>query len=213
MCSPGDVAPRAPWRVVVPVKDARVGKSRLAGVAGPDRQRLSRAIAEDTIAAAAQVVGARRLVLVTGDRPLAASWGAAGALVVEDRGAGLNDAISDAIRAAGTGPYAALLGDLPALRPCDLARALCAADHHEQSFVPDADGTGTVLRCGGAFVPRFGAGSAAAHAADGATPLDLDLPHLRTDVDDEPSLVAAARLGLGPATRSALEALRPADHR
>ncbi|HET7399235.1 MAG TPA: 2-phospho-L-lactate guanylyltransferase [Intrasporangium sp.] len=201
-------SPSRPWWVVVPVKDARVGKSRLAAAAGPDRERLTRAIADDTVRAAASVVGAQRLVLVTADRPLATSWAAAGAIVVDDPGRGLNEAISAALGSlALPGPYAALLGDLPALRPADLAAALVAAEQHEQSFVPDADGTGTVLRCGRSFVPRFGVGSAAAHAADGAARLDLDLPRLRTDVDDEQSLAAAVRLGLGPATRSALDAV------
>lgn len=212
MWTPPSPAPRRPWWVVVPVKDARVGKSRLSAVAGSERERLSRGIADDTICAAVAVVGADHLILVTADEPLRTSWSAAGAHVVQDPGTGLNAAISHGMRSlALPGPYAALLGDLPALRPCDLAAALRVAEEHQQSFVPDADGSGTVLRCGATFVPRFGPGSAAAHAADGAARLELDLPRLRTDVDDERSLAAALTLGLGPATRSALEALRHLD--
>ncbi|MDN5790982.1 MAG: hypothetical protein L0H25_08955 [Micrococcales bacterium] len=78
--------------------------------------------------------------------------------------------------------------------------------------MPDAAGTGTVLLCHrstpAAFEPRFGIGSAAAHEALGAHRLELDLPRLRTDVDDDDSLAAAERLGLGAATRRALKRLR-----
>ena len=50
----------------------------------------------------------------------------------------------------------------------------------------------------------FGAGSAGAHERLGFVRLHLDLPGLRVDVDDAPSLAAAARLGLGPHSRAAL---------
>jgi len=61
--------------------------------------------------------------------------------------------------------------------------------------------------------PRFGADSAAAHAASGALALDGDWPSLRLDVDTASDLAAAARLGLGrhtaDAVRAAAEAGRP----
>ena len=87
---------------------------------------------------------------------------------------------------------AALLGDLPALDGESLRAALEAAGRRAESFVPDADGTGTVLRCGRGFTPRFGADSASRHEADGAVRLELPLPRLRTDVDDARSLAAGA---------------------
>jgi 2-phospho-L-lactate guanylyltransferase len=108
---------------------------------------------------------------------------------------------------------AALLGDLPALRPADLLAALDAAADHPRALLPDASGEGTVLltaRDAATLVPAFGPGSARAHERAGHTRLDLDLPRLRTDVDDDTDLATAARLGLGPAT---LGALVSAGHR
>ena len=200
------VAPSSDWHVVVPVKDTSHGKSRLAGAVGPDRADLSAAIASDTLAAALAAVGPGHLVLVTSDVGLAGRWRARGVTVVPDPGTGLNDAVSAGMRQAGPGArVAALLGDLPSLDEPSLRAALEAAARLGESFVPDADGTGTVLRCGRDFTPRFGHDSAARHEADGAVRLELPLPRLRTDVDDARSLSRARRLGLGPATRTVLE--------
>jgi 2-phospho-L-lactate guanylyltransferase len=55
--------------------------------------------------------------------------------------------------------------------------------------------------------PRFGPGSAAAHAASGARPLHGDWPTLRRDVDTDADLADAARLGLGPRTARLLASL------
>ena len=194
------------WHVVIPVKDTRHGKSRLARAVGSDRTDLSAAIASDTLTAAFDAVGPDRLVLVTSDAGLTGVWRSRGVHVVPDPGTGLNDAISAGMRYAGQGvSVAALLGDLPALDGTSLRTALEAAAGVAESFVPDADGTGTVLRCGRDFTPRFGAESASRHEADGATRLELALPRLRTDVDDARSLASARGLGLGPATRAVLE--------
>jgi 2-phospho-L-lactate guanylyltransferase len=198
--------PNTAWCVVIPVKDARTGKSRLAATVPDADEQLRRAIADDTIRAAAEALGRRGVVVVTSDRVLAASWSTAGVAVHPDPEAGLNAAVAAGLSAARTSGRrtAALLGDLPALTPADLLTALSAASGHCDSFVPDRDGTGTVLRCGEGFVPRFGPESAAAHERDGAVRLSLDLPRLRTDVDDADSLRLAEGLGLGPSTKSAL---------
>jgi len=199
-------APATDWHVVVPVKDTSHGKSRLARAVGSDRADLSAAIASDTLAAALEAVGADHLVLVTSDAALADRWRTRGVHVVADPGSGLNDAVSAGMRQAGPGArVAALLGDVPSLDAASLRAALEVAGRADESFVPDADGTGTVLRCGRGFTPRFGTDSAARHEADGAVRLELPLPRLRTDVDDVRSLSRARRLGLGPATRSVLE--------
>jgi len=211
------------WHVVVPVKDASVGKSRLARAlarAGHDAnvEVLARAIARDTLAVVCEVVGPERVLLVTGDAVIGAEWERQGVLVVTDPSHGLNAAVAEGLAHVPPGSaVAVLLGDLPALHPTDLTTALTAASDHAQSIVPDLEGTGTVLRAsagrraGGAegtpmkhFIPRFGPGSAAAHAADGARVLELDLPRLRTDVDDLVSLQSAAALGLGSCTARAV---------
>lgn len=208
MSAPRTQCPSSSWHVVVPVKDTRHGKSRLAsqaGLADPVRAKLNRAMADDTMEAVVEAVGAEHAWLVSPDPGLRARWSGIGVHVVDDPGTGLNDAIRSGLRALPrTGRRAVLLGDLPALRASDLVHALEAADGLGECFVPDATGTGTVLRCGGTFEPRFGRGSAQAHAADGATRLELALPRLRSDVDDPASLAAAIRLGVGAATALAL---------
>lgn len=201
-----------PWHVVVPVKHTHHGKSRLSGLGHPRLPVLSRAIADDTLTAVVGAVGAARVVLVTSDAELAADWRRQSVVVVDDPGAGLNAAVALGLLAVPAGgSAAALLGDLPALIATDLRVALHAARAHDQSLVPDAEGVGTVLRCAAIvlegrppFVPRFGPDSAARHEADGAHRLDLDLPRLRTDVDDADSLAVATALGLGRRTRSVL---------
>ena len=208
--SPGET----PWHVIIPVKDTRYGKSRLARATGADRVVLSRAVADDTIAAAVGAVGAAHVLVVTSDAALTVELISLGIDVVADPDAGLNPAVEAGLRRlSDTGRRsrpAALLGDLPCLTAADLLAALAAAYPHDQSFVPDADGIGTVLRCGGTasgLRPRFGSDSAARHAADGAARLDLDLPRLRTDVDDPSSLLAAVGLGLGPRTAGVVDRL------
>ena len=93
-------------------------------------------------------------------------------------------------RVLGPGPTAVLLGDIPTLRPKDLIEALSACAVHPRALVPDASGTGTVLLSALSpqdLHPRFGADSAREHARD-CVRLDLDLPALRTDVDDDQAL-------------------------
>ncbi|MER7420801.1 2-phospho-L-lactate guanylyltransferase, partial [Micromonospora peucetia] len=106
--------------------------------------------------------------------------------------------------------------DLPALRPAELAAALHAAQApppEVRRYVADAPGRGTVLLAappGVPLDPRFGVGSAAAHAASGALALTGDWPSLRRDVDTADDLAAAARLGLGPCTAALAAAGRAA---
>ena len=112
-----------------------------------------------------------RVVVVTADVPLRTLL--AGSVdLVDEPGGGLNGAVRAGIeRAAGfDAGIAVLLGDLPALRPDDLADALSMASAHERAFVADADGTGTTLLAalaGVALDPQFGPGSAAAHELAG----------------------------------------------
>jgi 2-phospho-L-lactate guanylyltransferase len=178
-------------------------------------------MARDTLESVCRALPPADVVTVTSDPDLAGVAAGLGAMVEPDPGAGLNAAIRAGLdRAAppddGTGrPQAALplhlavlLGDLPALRPEDLAEALELCAMHPVAVVPDQDGTGTVLLTmvpGHRVEPRFGGGSAARHAAaPGAVLLPLDLPHLRRDVDDVGSLAEAAHLGVGRHTSAVL---------
>jgi 2-phospho-L-lactate guanylyltransferase len=219
--------PTEPWQLVVPVKGGAGAKTRLHPPRGVTRRDLAWAIARDCLSAACAGMPVGRVHVVTSD-PAAASFAAGlGAAVVADPGRGLNEAVRAGVRAAASaspagaaallhlpaaeaaaGGVAVLLGDLPALRPEDLQAGLAAAAPHRRAVVPDSDGTGTVLLTSrdGHLEPEFGPGSAARHAAAGHQRLDLDLPRLRTDVDDDRSLAAAGALGLGRATLECLNA-------
>ncbi len=182
------------WTVVVPLKAAASGKSRLGASA-----ELVRAIGLDTVAAAAAVA---RVVVVTADPQTAADAAAIPGVTVvtEQEPRGLNAAIALGMPAADA-PRAALLGDLPALRPADLRGALDAAASVDRAVVPDAEGTGSTLvtaRAGVAWESAFGADSLARHLAIGCVRLDVpEHSSLRRDVDTMTQLAEAAALGLG----------------
>jgi 2-phospho-L-lactate guanylyltransferase len=216
--------------VVVPVKDAAAGKTRLAG-ALDDRSRtaLARAMALDTIAAAAACEAVGVVVVVTGDAVVTAEAsggrllanGAAVRVIPEPSHAGARsglDAAADAgvahaRTAAPAAPVAVLLGDLPALRPEDLGSALVAAEAHPRAMVADAPGTGTTLLTLAAATPlhsRFGAGSAAAHKGLGYVPLDIfEASTLHRDIDLPADLDALRSLEPGLHTKRLLERLFP----
>lgn len=214
------------WTVVLPVKGGTAAKSRLGGVwsqaavDGPQppdagmTTRLALAMALDCTQAVLAAPSVRRVVVVTADGVVAGSARALGADVVDqpDGDPGLAAAIRRGLAAAGTGPTAVLLADLPALRPQDVVAALGAASDACGSgagwvFVQDAAGTGTVAlaaRDTTRLRPAFGPGSAAAHRAAGAYALALDLPRLRGDVDTPDDLAAAVALGVGHRTARTL---------
>ncbi|GAA4718671.1 hypothetical protein GCM10025782_14940 [Pedococcus ginsenosidimutans] len=209
-----------PWYVVVPVKGGTAAKSRLHPPAGVAREDLALALATDCLAACCDAVPPARVVVVTSDPRVVAAAAALGTTVVADPARGLNAAVEagrDHVLTSSPGaPVAALLGDLPALRAPDLLAALGAAAGHPRSVVPDASGEGTVLLTAHdaeGLAPAFGPGSARAHEQVGHTRLELDLPRLRTDVDEDVDLATAARLGLGPATRQALASAAHGDVR
>lgn len=192
------------WTVLIPAKSLPDAKSRLAPVSGDAaaHRRLVEAIRRDTADSAVAAHGVARVVLVV-DR------GAPRPDTMVQSAPGLNAAIVEAaVQAARRWPsdaIAVLVGDLPALRPHELAAALAAAALHERSFVADRHGTGTTLlaaRPGASLRPAFGPRSAITHGRD-AVPLEAG-PGLRHDVDTAEDLKAAAEFGLGPATSAAL---------
>ncbi len=185
------------WTVIIPVKPAAIGKSRLA----PGGAALARAIALDTVAAVVACPAVDRVLVVSADddfRPPGAE------LVPEPVPGGIDDAVRLGAAVAGDRPRAALLGDLPALRPADLAAALQLAAEHPRAYVADREGTGTTLVTANVAVPlvtAFGPGSAARHRELGI--VELTLPATSTvpdDVDTVEQLAAARALGLGPNT-------------
>ncbi len=200
----------AGWTIVVPVKPAALGKTRLVAVTA-DREALARAIALDTIAAVASTARVARVLVVTDDvevRTQVAQWPAVD-VVSEGDTRGLDAAIALGTATAGTGvPRGALLGDLPALRPADLNSALELAASVERGLVPDAEGTGSTLitaRAGAVWVSAFGTDSAARHRLLGCTDLAVErFSTLRRDVDTAAQLADAVALGVGPRTAAVL---------
>jgi 2-phospho-L-lactate guanylyltransferase len=175
----------ADWTVVIPVKGTVSAKSRLG--ASPE---LALAIALDTVAAALAVGD----VIVVTAFGIAPAFEALGARVILDENAGLNAAVLQGITAAHTDAVAALLGDVPALQPEELAVALELAEHHPLAFVPDADSDGTVLITAlraSSHSPSFGLHSRAAHLAVGYVELAIPVTSgLRRDVDTAAQLAA-----------------------
>ncbi len=173
---PSALPPLLSWSLVIPVKVLAVAKSRLAGLSSAARSELALAMAADTIAAAAAAAAVGAVLVVTDDPAVADIAAGLGALVLPDRpAAGLNEALQyGAAHAATIWPKrgrAGLAGDLPAARPDELTAALAAAARLGAAFVPDADGTGTVLYAtapGVEFRPQFGPGSRNRHRATGA---------------------------------------------
>jgi 2-phospho-L-lactate guanylyltransferase len=188
--------------VLVPVKDPDIGKSRLH-VPKHLRPGLASAFALDTLHAARESKLVAEVIVVTHDDAFAAVATEFGYDHVDDAGGGLNAALVAAAgeirtRLPDQRPVA-LCADLPSLRAADLTAALASLREHAAAYVADADGTGTTMYSApyADFRPQFGPGSAAAHAATGAVAISGELPTLRRDVDDEASLAAALRLGVG----------------
>jgi len=206
------------WWVVVPVKDAASGKSRLARVLDDEaRAGLVRAMALDTLAAARGAASVAGVVLISADEALAraalddASPGSP-LVVVDDPAGGLDAAVvagaAEARRRAPGCPLAVVLGDLPLLTSADVDAVLALAAGHERAHVPDADGTGTtVLTARTSLRPAFGSGSSARHAAAGHVRLDLPASSgARHDVDVPADLAWARAHDPAPRTRHALAA-------
>src|SRR5665647_1615478 len=198
------------WRVIVPVKGQLSAKTRLHPPSGVARADLAHALALDTLTAVLSCVPPKHLIVVTSDELTATFVRDQGATVVADPGNGLNPAVAQGIeyveRTLGPGPTAVLLGDIPTLRPKDLAGALSECSLHPRALVPDASGTGTVLLSALSprdLHPRFGANSAREHGRE-CVRLDLDLPALRTDVDDDHALRQAVGIGVGRHTAAVL---------
>jgi 2-phospho-L-lactate guanylyltransferase len=173
--------------VLIPVKDFRQAKARLAGVVpAEDRIRLARWTADLVVAAAAPLP-----VFVACDDPDVAAWAeSAGATVLWRPSVGLNAAVLDGIAAlADAGIEHAIVAhsDLPV--PAPLATVVMTGG---VVLVPDgrSDGTNVLAvptRCG--FQPAYGSQSFRRHLAhalglglpvrvhrDSRLALDLDTP-------------------------------------
>ena len=201
------------YALVVPVKTLSRAKSRLQGFTDHVRRDLVQAFAMDALSAAMASPLVSGLHVVTDEPDLAKAARTLGCSVVGDAGGGdLNRALRSAVtsltpRCGTRRPVAAMLGDLPCLVTDDLTDALASVDG--TGFVADAAGIGTTLLAvadPADFDPRFGPSSRAAHLAAGYAELALALPTLRLDVDTAGDLASAVAVGVGPHTRTVLDA-------
>lgn len=203
------MSPPPHFGVVVPVKPPAFAKSRLGRLGDTVRRDLAAAFAADTVTAALRCEHVAMVLAVTDDHRLAAELAGLGAQVLPDgTTADLNMtlaiAAAEVVRRRPGLQVAALCGDLPALRPQDLDRALAAAPTDRMGFVADTEGIGTTLVTApdlDAFRPAFGAGSRSAHLDLGAAEyVAHEVPSLRRDVDTPADLAAALELGIGAHT-------------
>jgi 2-phospho-L-lactate guanylyltransferase len=205
----GVTTPR--YALLIPVKDAHTAKSRLGVGEDGQRGRLMAAFARDAISAA--IASEHVEVFVVGEPSgLADLSRDLGVPVLPDEGGGdLNRALqraSERLAPAQRAGVAVMLADLPCLRTEDLDHAFASVTG--RAYVADAAGTGTTLLvapAGTELDPRFGAGSAAAHLASGATPIAGALESLRLDVDTTTDLEVALRFGVGARTAQVTSSL------
>ena len=209
------------WTIVVPVKALAGAKSRLApAVTARRRQELVMAMATDVLGACMSAPGVSRVRVVSSDpqvetlaRRVGAEFVAEPAGTSGPGGRGQpshHDALNAALAVALSdvrGPVGVVTADLPEMTAEHLGRILAAAACHPHSIIADHSGEGTTMAfwTGPAVgrIPRFGAGSAGRHRAEGgAVPLDGEAsPAAATrDVDTPVDLADLAGRPVGEAT-------------
>ncbi|HYO43626.1 MAG TPA: 2-phospho-L-lactate guanylyltransferase [Candidatus Limnocylindrales bacterium] len=184
-----------PTTVAIPIRAFEGAKSRLGAVLDAEERRdLVETMLRRTIAAALATPGVTEVIVVSPDPEALAVAGEAGARPLLQRSRGLNPALQEARAAAAGARLLVLPGDLPAIRPEDIAHVLAAGDAAGTPsviLVPDRHGRGTnalLVTPPDAIDPAFGGDSRAGHAwlaesADirfteltGVLELDLDTP-------------------------------------
>lgn len=200
--------------LLLPIKDIRNAKQRLAGFLSPgEREGLVRAMAEDVLRAVTQVRGADRICVVTSDPEAMRMAKAKGwDLIRETDQTSESASVDFASRwceQRGLTSVLRLPLDLPLVQARDIEELLSLElSAPGCAIAPSRDGTGTnaLLRAPATlFASQFGEGSFTKHrlAAEqtGARALLLRNPRIEMDVDDETDLRALLRHDLdGTAT-------------
>jgi 2-phospho-L-lactate guanylyltransferase len=189
--------------LLLPIKDLRNAKQRLAGVLTPEeRFTLAHAMLADTIRAVRGVQHAGRIFMVTNYEPaMRAARENGWEILPEERQISESVSVDAASRQCEERGVTAVLRlplDLPLVQSRDIDELLvaeCAAP--AMVIVPSRDGTGTnaILRTPPTLLPsHFGTGSFAKHCGEaeraGARILKRRNPRLEMDVDDEADLRA-----------------------
>lgn len=211
--------------VLVPMKSFSGAKRRLGTVLGvSERAELARIMLNDVLGAATAAVGARRVLVVTGDDEVADQVRSTGVGIVDDEGAkGTNAAVKvgfAAIRRSGGGAVAALPADIPGVAATDIMILFAAASRFGIALAPALDDGGTnalVLDRIGRISPCFGPDSFVHHVeaanAAGVRPVVVWNRRLGLDLDKPAHLSAFVGLATATQTDGYLRSLRPAFRR
>jgi len=192
-------------RAIVPQKPLAAAKSRLGEALSPAaRIELSVALLRHVCGALRAVGDIEGLTVMTPDPAVRARAGAWGIATFPDPGPGLNAALARTMQTIRRSCAVLIVaGDLPLLRPADVASLLAAAGPDRLVVAPSKEGTGTnaaLVPPGMRFCPAYGAASLVAHRG-GARLLGYDVvevrrPGLAFDVDTEADLLALRALSL-----------------
>jgi 2-phospho-L-lactate guanylyltransferase len=192
--------------LLLPIKDLRNAKQRLAGVLTPDeRFALAQAMLADTIRAVRSVQRAGKIFVITNYEPaMEAAEQYGWEILREEEQISESASVDFASRFCAARGVTALLRlplDLPLVQPADIDELLateCAAP--AAVMVPSRDGIGTnaILRRPPALFPsHFGPNSFAKHRQEaerlGARIITRRNDRLEMDVDDESDLRALLR--------------------
>jgi len=209
---------------VLPVKDLRDAKQRLAGVlAGPEREALFRAMLEDVLDAIASSRTLSGLLVVTRDaaaRALVSAYGAE--ILAEDENAGQTAAVAAgiaALAARGVGTTMTIPGDVPLATGAEIDAVLAAhAAAPAVTIAPAHDRLGSnAIVCSPpeAMPLRFGDASFEPHVARarslGIEPRIVERPGLGLDIDHPHDLAALIERGTDTRARRYLEGAGLAD--
>lgn len=183
------------WRAVVPIKQGRQGKSRLAPLFDQaQREELVRRMAGHVLQTLV-AVAAIESIDVLSPRPFA-GWEHAWH---PDRGRGLNAELAAWRESVGTAPVLIVHADLPLVTADDIAALLHAAHAHGVALAHDGAGLGTnalAIADGRAMHLCFGARSCPQHRAQHPAMALVAREGLMFDLDtpDDAQALTALRL-------------------
>jgi 2-phospho-L-lactate guanylyltransferase len=209
---------------ILPIKSFDHAKQRLSATLDPTTRRvLAEAMFSDVLVALRRSTSIERVLVVSGDHGAQRIASGYGAMVVEDKELGHNEAVGLGVQRAlelGAGRALLLPGDCPLLDPRELDDLLAhPAARRSAVIVPDRHGTGTnalLLTPPDALAPAFGPGSRHRHEAlarrAGLEVQTVSVDSLGLDVDTPEDLSAVegvleARHGGAAHTRGMLRQL------